>query len=57
MTRATIAVWDGRRGVMDLDARRIRTIELLPTAPLVAAPSRLRGTVHTGQGDFTGFIQ
>jgi hypothetical protein len=50
-------VWDGRRGVVDLDARRIRTIELLPTAPLVAAPDRLHGTVRTRQGDFTGFIQ
>ena len=25
-----VRVWDGRRGVVDLDARRIRTIELLP---------------------------
>ena len=52
-----VRVWDGRRGVVDLDARRIRTIEFLPTAPLVAAPDRLHGTVRTRQGDFTGFIQ
>jgi hypothetical protein len=52
-----VRVWDGRRGVVDLDARRIRTIEFLPTAPLVAAPDRLHGTVRTRQDDFTGFIQ
>jgi len=52
-----VRVWDGRRGVVDLDSKRIRTIELLPTALLNAAPSRLYGTVHTRQGDFTGFIQ
>ena len=52
-----VRVWDGRRGVVDLDALRIRTIELLPTAPLVAAPDRLHGTVRTRQGDFTGFVQ
>ncbi|MCP3957599.1 MAG: hypothetical protein GY719_07070 [bacterium] len=63
-----VRVWDGRRGVVDLDERRIRTIELLPTArpvlpPLtppkgaVSAPDRLHGTVRTRQGDFTGFLQ
>ena len=53
-----VRVWDSRRGVVDLDARRIRTIQLLPTAPLVDAPDRLHGTVRTRQGgDFTGFIQ
>ncbi len=36
---------------------RIRTIELLPTARLGAAPARLHGTVHTRQGDFSGFVQ
>jgi hypothetical protein len=52
-----VRVWDGRRGVVDLDEPRIRTIELLPTGPLVAAPDRLHGTVRTRGGDFTGFIQ
>jgi hypothetical protein len=52
-----VRVWDGRRGVADLDSLQIRTIELLPTAALDAAPSRLHGTVHTRQGDFTGFLQ
>jgi hypothetical protein len=52
-----VRVWDGGRGVVDLDARRIRAIDLLPTAPLVGAPARLHGTMRTRQGDFTGFIQ
>ena len=51
-----VRVWDGRR-VVDLDARRIRTIEFLPTASPIAAPDRLHGTVRTRQGTFTGFIQ
>ncbi len=52
-----VRVWDGRRGVIDLDSLRIRTIELLPTPPPGAAPDRLHGTVRTRQGDFTGFVQ
>ena len=59
-----VRVWDGRRGVVDLESgvedlgrRRIRTVELLPTARLGAAPDRLHGTVRTSQGDFTGFVQ
>ncbi len=53
-----IRVWDQRRGVVDLDSGRIRTIEFLPTAAsLIAPPVRLHGTVRTRQGDFTGFIQ
>ena len=52
-----LRVWDGRRGVVDLDEWRIRSIELLPTARLEAAPERLHGTVRTTHGDFTGFIQ
>jgi hypothetical protein len=51
-----VRVWDGRRGVVDLDSLRIRTIELLPTPPLGAAPDRLHGTVRTRLGDFTGFV-
>jgi hypothetical protein len=56
-----VRVWDGRpgvgkRGVVDLDSLRIRTIELLPTPQLDAVPSRLHGTVRTRQGDFTGFV-
>ncbi len=52
-----LRVWDGTRGVVDLDEWRIRSIELLPTAGLEAAPERLHGTVRTAHGDFTGFIQ
>jgi len=62
-----VRVWDGTQGVVDLDSWaggvpppprvRIRTIELLPTARLGAAPYRLHGTVRTRQGDFTGFVQ
>jgi hypothetical protein len=52
-----VRVWDGARGVVDVDARRIRTIEFLPATIRGAAPNRLHGTVHTRQGDFTGFIQ
>jgi hypothetical protein len=66
-----VRVWDGRRGVVDLegaieprlrnllrrDRGRIRTVDLLPTPSLGAAPYRLHGTVRTRQGDFTGFVQ
>ncbi len=52
-----VRVWDGKRGVVDLDSLRIRTIELLPTPSIDAAPYRLHGTVRTPQGDFTGFVQ
>jgi hypothetical protein len=52
-----VRVWDGRRGIVDLDTGRIRTIEFLPTAQLGDAPDRMHGTVRTWQGDFTGFIQ
>jgi hypothetical protein len=52
-----VRVWDGKRGVVDLGSLRIRTIELLPTPSLGAAPYRLHGTVRTGHGDFTGFVQ
>ena len=52
-----VRVWDARRGVVDLDSLRILTIDLLPTAQLAAVPMRLHGTVRTGQGDFTGYIQ
>ncbi|HET9766141.1 MAG TPA: hypothetical protein VFS60_04805, partial [Thermoanaerobaculia bacterium] len=52
-----VRVWDGRRGVVDLDSLRIRAIELLPTVRLGEAPNRLHGTVRTRHGDFTGFLQ
>ena len=52
-----VRVWDGKRGVVDFDSRRIQAIELLPTPTLDAVPSRLHGTVRTRQGDFKGFLQ
>jgi hypothetical protein len=62
-----LRVWDESRGVVDLaswaggippPARvRIRSIELLPTARLAAAPGRLHATVRTTHGEFTGFVQ
>jgi hypothetical protein len=52
-----VRVWDGQRGVVDLDSVQILTIELLPAPGPGAAPYRLNGTVRTRQGDFTGFVQ
>ena len=52
-----VRVWDGRRGVVDLGPREIRTVEFLPTPRPRDIPNRLHGTVHTGHGDFTGFLQ
>ena len=40
-----VRVWDSRRGVVDLDARRIRTIEFLPTD---IARRRLRSAARHG---------
>lgn len=51
-----VRVWDLRRGTVNLDARRIRAIEFLPTPALAGAPGRMHGTVYTRQGEFTGFI-
>ncbi len=52
-----VRVWDDQHGVVDLGERRIRAIELLPTADLEEVPDRLHGTVRTPQGSFTGFVQ
>ncbi len=52
-----VRVWDSRRGVVDLDSLWIRTIEFLPVTQAGSLPHRLHGTVHTRQGDFTGFVQ
>ena len=52
-----VRVWDDRHGVVDLGERRIRAIDLLPTADLAEAPGRLHGTVRTANGSFTGFVQ
>jgi hypothetical protein len=52
-----LRVWDTKRGEVDLESLRIRTIELLPNPLPGAAPYRLHGTVRTRQGEFTGFVQ
>lgn len=52
-----LRIWDDTRGVVNLDEWRIRAIEFLPTDRPEGTPDRLHGTVHTGQGEFTGFIQ
>lgn len=51
-----LRVWDRRRGTVDLDSLRIRSVEFLPTPPLGTVPGRLHGTVRTSQGEFTGFL-
>jgi hypothetical protein len=52
-----IRVWDDRRGIVDFDEGRIRSIELLHSGGLGTVPDQLHGTVRTRQGDFTGFVQ
>jgi hypothetical protein len=52
-----LRIWDVRRGVVDLDEWRVRSIEFLQAGPLQATPARLHGTVRTRHGAFTGFIQ
>ena len=52
-----VRVWDNRRGVVDVDARQIRSIEFLQPGPIRDAPVRLHGTVRTRHGAFTGFIE
>lgn len=53
-----VRVWDVKRGVVDLDSRWIRSIELLPPVrPDDTAPHRLHGDVRTADGIFSGFLQ
>jgi hypothetical protein len=52
-----VRVWDGQRGVADLDSLKIRSIEFLPTPRAGDAPGQLQATVRTRQGDFTGLVQ
>jgi hypothetical protein len=53
-----VRVWDGTRGVVDLDSLRIRSVELLAPPRPGAVPDRLHGMLRTRQGDeFTGFVQ
>jgi hypothetical protein len=53
-----ITVWD--RGATEIQVQwdEIRTIDFLPTPANLAVPAfRLRGTVHTEDGSFRGYIQ
>jgi hypothetical protein len=52
-----VRVWDSKQGVVDLDYSRIKTIQFLSAPGEGAVPHRLYGTVHTRQGEFTGFVQ
>lgn len=57
-----LRVWDGERGVVDLDSLQIRHIEFRPNGRIGAgsndpAPGRLYGSVRTEQSEFTGFVQ
>ena len=52
-----LRVWDRTGRVVDLDEWRIRSVEFIATARFDTTPDRLHGTVHTRNGDFTGFIQ
>lgn len=52
-----VRVWDTSRGVVDLGEREILTIELRAGGRAATESDRLQGTVHTRQGEFTGFVQ
>jgi hypothetical protein len=53
-----IAVWDRGAGEIQVQWKEIRTIDFLPTPANLAVPAfRLRGTVHTEDGSFRGYIQ
>jgi hypothetical protein len=52
-----VRVWDGKRGVVDLDEGQIRSIDLFTNGRPAAASDRLHGSVRTLAGAFTGFIQ
>ena len=53
-----VRVWDDHGKVVNLNERRVRSIELFSAnAADAAAPVRLYGTVRTREGEFTGFLQ
>jgi len=52
-----VRVWDARRGVVDLGAREVHTIDLFAPDVPREVPARLYGTVHAASGDFTGVLQ
>lgn len=53
-----ITVWDRGAGEIRVRWDKISTIDFLPTPGNLAVPAfRLRGTVHTEDGSFRGYIQ
>lgn len=52
-----VRIWDQARGVVDVGARQIRSIEFMPAPRTDSAVQRLHGTVQTDRGRFTGFLQ
>lgn len=53
-----ITVWDRSAGEVRVRWEKIKTIDFLPTPAGLAVPAfRLRGTVHTEDGSFQGYIQ
>ena len=52
-----VRVWDAKHGVVDLDSREIRTVELRSSVLSSVDSYPLFGKVGTGEGNFTGYIQ
>jgi len=52
-----VRIWDEARGTVDLQERRIRSIEFLSAPRSGGGPRPLHGTVHARQGSFTGLLQ
>ena len=52
-----VRVWDRSQGIRDIGARQVRIIDFLPAPRSGPLPHRLHGTVRTGAGDFTGFVE
>ncbi|MDZ4675393.1 MAG: hypothetical protein SGI84_13125 [Gemmatimonadota bacterium] len=50
-------VWDGTRGMVNLDEWKIASIEFRPTPTTGSGPAPLHGIVHTAHGSFSGLIQ
>jgi hypothetical protein len=53
-----IIVWDRAAGETRVEWREVRAVHFLPTPANLAVPVfRLRGTVHSAEGAFRGYIQ
>jgi len=51
-----VRVWEAG-SIVDLDERRVRSIEFLPAPESGRAVEALRGTVRTRNGDYSGLVQ